>query len=140
MMAVAPDARPPLDKGRAPKNNGGVTSLNQKVIEDLRALESSGCPGFLAELIDLFLKEASRHLADLRNSFAAREARPFERAAHTLKGSSGNLGAQAMARLCGELQDIGRAADWARAAEFLPQLEAEFLAVEKELLSERGRS
>jgi HPt (histidine-containing phosphotransfer) domain-containing protein len=140
MRFVGAEAGTPLDKGPVRENNGGVTSLNQKVIDDLRALESPGSPGFLSELIDLFLKEAVRHLEGLRTSFAAKDARPFERSAHTLKGSSGNLGAQAMARMCGELQEIGRTADWARAAELLPRLEAEFRDVKRELLTERSRS
>jgi HPt (histidine-containing phosphotransfer) domain-containing protein len=117
-----------------------VTSLNQKVIAELRALERDGCPGFLAELIDLFLREGTLHMARLRDSLTARDAQLFARSAHTLKGSSGNLGAQALSRICGELQEIGHAADWARAAEVFPRLEAEFLVVETDLLTERGRT
>ena len=117
-----------------------MSSLNLKVIGELREIERSGSPGFLGELIDLFLKEAIAHVATLRNSLAAKDARVFERTAHTLKGSSGNLGAAAMSRMCAELQDIGHAADWTRAAEILPRLETEFEAVKTELLAEKGRS
>ena len=117
-----------------------MTSLNQKVIEELRELEREGSPGFFAELIDLFLREGALHMARLRESLSARDARPFERSAHTLKGSCGNLGAQALSRICGELQEIGQTADWARAAEVFPRLEAEYRAVETELLTERDRS
>jgi len=99
----------------------------------------TGSPGFLTELIDLFLKEAAVLMEKLRDSDAAQDAQGFERAAHTLKGSSGNLGAQAMARLCADLQMIGRAADWKRAAEILPSLEAEFTQVRAELEAEKNR-
>ena len=125
---------------RSSAKNGGVSSLNQKLIGELREIERAGSPGFVGELIDLFLKEAVAHLAGLRNSLAAQDARAFEHAAHTLKGSSGNLGATALSRLCGELQDVGHEADWTRAAEVLPRVEAEFHTVKADLLAEKSRS
>jgi HPt (histidine-containing phosphotransfer) domain-containing protein len=117
-----------------------VTAINPKVIDDLRALQSSASPGFLAELIDLFLKEAAVHVAKLRESLQSRDARTFERSAHTLKGSCGNLGAQAMSRICADLQTVGHAADWTQAAALLPNLEEEFRIVRIELESEKGRA
>lgn len=116
-----------------------MPSINLKVIADLRSLQSPSSPGFLAELIDLFLKEADAHMEKLRASAAARDAQVFERSAHTLKGSSGNLGAQAMSRMCAELQVAGRAADWSRAGAVLPGLEEEFRAVRIELEAEKSR-
>jgi HPt (histidine-containing phosphotransfer) domain-containing protein len=112
-----------------------VAAINPKVIADLRAL---GSDTFLAELIDLFLKEAAVHLARLRESFGSKDARIFERAAHTLKGSCGNLGAQAMSRICADLQTVGHEANWTRAAEILPTLEEEFKAVTRELEAEKS--
>ncbi|MBI3856754.1 MAG: Hpt domain-containing protein [Planctomycetes bacterium] len=116
-----------------------MASINPRVIADLRSLQSGGSPGFLAELIDLFLKEAEAHVTKLRESLAARDAKVFERSAHTLKGSCGNLGAQAMSRICADLQNVGHDADWTRAAELLPGLEAEFRTVTAELRVERER-
>ncbi|HLY11270.1 MAG TPA: Hpt domain-containing protein [Planctomycetota bacterium] len=116
-----------------------MPSINPRVLDDLRALQTPGAPSFLGELIDLFLQEADGHLQKLRDSFAAKDAALFERSAHTLKGSSGNLGAQAMSRICADLQHIGHAADWTRAAGVLPALQTEYLAVKGELLAERKK-
>jgi HPt (histidine-containing phosphotransfer) domain-containing protein len=116
-----------------------VGAINPKVIADLRALQSAGSPGFLAELIDLFLKEAAGHVAKLRETLHSKDARAFERAAHTLKGSCGNLGAQAMSRMCADLQTVGHDADWVRGAELLPAVEEEFKAVIRELEEEKTR-
>ena len=115
-----------------------MPSINLKVIEDLRALQS-GSPGFLVELIDLFLKEAAVLLAKLQTALGTRDAGAFERAAHTLKGSCGNLGAQAMSRLCAELQTAGQAADWKRASELVSKVLAEFRLVQSELEAEKAR-
>ena len=116
-----------------------MPSVNPKVINDLRSLQTAGSPGFLAELIDLFLKEAEVLMTALRGSLGAKDARAFERAAHTLKGSCGNLGAQAMSRLCADLQTVGHQADWDRAGKLLPDLESEFRSVKTELEAERAR-
>ena len=97
-----------------------MSAINPRVLDDLRSLQTPGAPSFLGELIDLFLKEADGHLQKLRTAFEAKDAALFERSAHTLKGSCGNLGAQAMSRICADLQTIGHAADWTRAAEILP--------------------
>jgi two-component system, sensor histidine kinase and response regulator len=124
---------------RTSAKNEGVSSLNMKFIGELREIERAGSPGFLGELIDLFLKEAGAHLAGLRNSLALKDAVAFERTAHTLKGSSGNLGATGMSGMCAELQTMGHETDWTRAAEILPRLEAEFQTVKADLLAEKQR-
>jgi HPt (histidine-containing phosphotransfer) domain-containing protein len=116
-----------------------VPAINARVIQDLRDLQAGGAPGFLIEIIDLFLKEAEIHLSKLRESLAAKDARVFERAAHTLKGSSGNLGALTMSKICSDLQTVGREANWPRAVEVLPALEAEYVTVKAELSAERAK-
>ena len=114
-----------------------MSAINPRVLDDLRSLQTPGAPSFLGELIDIFLKEADNHLQKLRDSFAGKDAALFERSAHTLKGSCGNLGAQAMSRLCADLQNIGHDADWGRAAQVLPTLEAEYVEVKSELAAVR---
>lgn len=116
-----------------------MTSINPRVLDDLRALQTPGAPSFLGELIDIFLHEAEGHMTRLREAFAAKDAPAFTRSAHTLKGSCGNLGAQAMSRICADLQNIGHAADWTKAAAVLPGLETEYAAVKTELLAERKK-
>ena len=116
-----------------------MSAINPRVLDDLRSLQTPGAPSFLGELIDLFLKEADGHLQKLRTAFEAKDAALFERSAHTLKGSCGNLGAQAMSRICADLQTIGHATDWTRAAEILPALETEYASVKGELEAERRK-
>jgi HPt (histidine-containing phosphotransfer) domain-containing protein len=121
-----------------PYYNEWVAAINPRAIQDLRDLQA-GAPGFLVEIIDLFLKEADIHLSKLRESMGSKDAKSFERAAHTLKGSSGNLGAMTMSKLCSELQYVGKDANWPRAAELVPAVEAEYVQVKAELLAERAK-
>ena len=115
--------------------NVPMPAINLKVIGELRALQGVS----VVEIIDLFLQEASAHLASLQSSLGGRDGRALGRAAQTLKGSCGNLGAQAMSRICVDLQAAGQAGKWARAAVLLKGLEEEFRAVRGELESEKGR-
>lgn len=124
---------------RTPYYNEFVPAINPRVIQDLRDLQTGGTPGFVVEIIDLFLREAEGHLLKLRESLSSKDAKAFERAAHTLKGSSGNLGALTMSRICAELQYVGRDANWPRAAELVPQVEAEYAHVKAELAAERAK-
>ena len=115
-----------------------MSAINAKVIEELRALQTDGS-NFLAELIDLFLNEAAAHVVRLREGVTTRQAPLLERASHTLKGSCGNLGAQAMSRIAAELQDASKKEDWARIEPLVGRIELEFTFVKAELLVERDR-
>ncbi len=69
-------------------------------------------------------------------------ARSVERIAHSLKGSSGSMGAQRMSAICAELQDAGASRDLPSVPGLLERLEEEFgrvrAALEAELARGRG--
>ena len=113
--------------------------IDPQVMSELRALQTAGAPGFLAELIDIFIKEQAQHLARLRKAFQDRDTAMLERVAHTMKGSCGNLGAKELSKVCSELQGVARAADWDRAGAMVSQIEQDSRAVETELRAERSR-
>jgi HPt (histidine-containing phosphotransfer) domain-containing protein len=48
---------------------------------------------FVGELVDTFLEEAPRMLAELREAYAAHDAERFRRTAHSLKSNSNTFGA-----------------------------------------------
>ena len=114
-----------------------MTSIDPKVLADLRALGAA--PDFLAELVDLYLREADLHVGRIRAAFDVRDAQGLEHAAHTLKGASGNLGARTLSSLCAELQAVARAVDWARAADLVRRIEAEHATSSADLRAEKAR-
>jgi HPt (histidine-containing phosphotransfer) domain-containing protein len=63
---------------------------------------------FLKELIDAYLDSTPGLFADMRRAAAAGDAAGLQRAAHTLKTGSANMGALQLAALCKELEDVGR--------------------------------
>ena len=59
---------------------------------------------FVTELVDTFLEEAPRMLADLRAAFAKRDAESFRRAAHSLKSNSNTFGAMQLGNVAKTLE------------------------------------
>jgi HPt (histidine-containing phosphotransfer) domain-containing protein len=114
-----------------------VPSINRKVIEELRALEAAGSPGLLRELIETFFKEADAQVAQLNAALADRNGAVVQKTSQALKGSSANLGAQALSRMCAELHERIRSSDWTQAADLLSRLESEWRDVRSELQAEK---
>jgi HPt (histidine-containing phosphotransfer) domain-containing protein len=124
----APD---PPATGAAPDGNGSV--LDPEVLANLRDL---GDPELLAELAEMFFDDATSRLAEMREAVEAGDAAGVKRVAHTLKGSSGNMGAARMSAICAELQDVGDSGDLAPARGLLEDLEDEFGRVRPALEAE----
>lgn len=83
--------------------------LDLEVVESLKALDEAGGPSLFLELIDLFVEDAAAQLRTLQTALANGDVRLLERAAHTLKSSSANIGASRMSGICMELEKLGRA-------------------------------
>ena len=116
--------------------------LDESVVATLRELQEGGEPDVLEELIELFLEDAPPQIAALWEAVDAGNAQVVERIAHTLKGSSGNMGATRMAAICSDLEDVGASSALYKAPELLKQLEEEFGRVREALAAEvlgRGR-
>ena len=59
---------------------------------------------FVAELVDTFLAEAPKLLAELRHAYAKRNADVFRRSAHSLKSNSNTFGARTLGAMAKELE------------------------------------
>jgi HPt (histidine-containing phosphotransfer) domain-containing protein len=79
----------------------------------------------LRQLASLLLDHSPQMLAAIREAIARGDSQAVERAAHTLKGSAGNLAAAAVCRAAERLEQMGRIGDLARAHIVCDRLEAE---------------
>ena len=111
----------------------GATVLDPVVIDSLRQLTPPGEPDVLSEVLRLFLDEGPRRIDRLRAAWAAGDLTGVQRAAHSLKGSAGNIGAHAMHEVCKQLDERGRAGDLAGAGHLVAALAVEFGKVEEEI-------
>lgn len=95
----------------------------------------TGETNIVVELIDLFIKDANNRLDALRKSVSESEAAPIKTECHSLKGSSGNVGASRLAAILEEMESsVG---DTERMKILLEKLEIEFGELVGELDSMR---
>jgi HPt (histidine-containing phosphotransfer) domain-containing protein len=102
-----------------------VSPLDPQAIEDLRAL-NPGDVSFLRELIQIYLDDSPKQIADIEQSLAQGDAPRLTRAAHSLKGSSANFGAGQLRALCEQIEQLGRSAALGGIPARLPELKAEY--------------
>jgi two-component system, sensor histidine kinase and response regulator len=79
----------------------------------------------LCDLCRIFLEESPRLLEKLRQAIAEQDAEAVMRAAHSLKGEAGYLGAHATTQAARQLEEIGRLKDLSQAPALLAVLERE---------------
>ncbi len=111
--------------------------LNSEQIASLLQLGREIGVDVLSEAAALFNHEAPRLLGELRQALAAADFPAVKQLAHTLKGSSGQLGAQQFSHLCFELEQQAAARSAAdrcsllvdQLADLLPKIAAELAAL-----------
>ena len=97
-----------------------------------------GEPDLVTELIDLYLGEVPQLIASIRRGLQNNDWRSARRAAHTLRGSSSNLGVLQMSHLADKLERLDeREIEAARV--LCENLDREFARVNELLLAERQR-
>ncbi|MFI5337972.1 MAG: Hpt domain-containing protein, partial [Opitutales bacterium] len=77
--------------------------------------------------------DTPRRIAELHTALAAKDAPLLTRAAHSIKGASGNFGALPLAAVAQAIEQHGKASAFAEAGAKLPALEAEFARVQAAL-------
>ena len=107
--------------------------LDPAVTSALRTLTPPGEPDVLAEVLNLFLAEVPPRMTRLRNAWAAGNIKEVQRAAHSLKGSAGNIGAQGMFDVCRQLDGLGRSGNLEAASTLVAALDVEFDKVQAEI-------
>ncbi len=125
-------ATPSLDD-RAPE------PLDQSQIELLRSLDD-GEGAVLGEIIEQYLAQTAEGRGELARVVDKGDTRALERAAHTLRGASANVGASALAAVCAEIETRGRLAQLDGTAGLVERFDAEFARVRDALSQVATRS
>ena len=111
----------------------GSPAVDPEIIEQLRFLEDEDQPNVVTELLTLFIEHAPPKLQALRDAAAAGDLAALKRAAHSLKGSSANVGARGMQQICEQLEHEVTADALTDARSLVTQLNEEFTVVEQAL-------
>jgi signal transduction histidine kinase/DNA-binding response OmpR family regulator len=92
----------------------------------------------LVELIDSFLEEAPPLLSKMRAALDHSDSAALRLTAHTLKSSGNDFGATDFARLCAQLEDLGREGRIDGSAELVEQITTEYKRVRIALFMAKG--
>ena len=137
--ATAAEADPP--RRAEPDEGADDAVVDRAKLEELEKLQGND-DSFLAEMIGLFVTDGERRVTALRQALAVRNGPDLRREAHTLKGSSRELGAVRLLAICQQVEERGKAASFDGVEEMLARVEEEFGRARDELLAylEREKS
>ena len=107
--------------------------IDMEAIANLRALNPGDKDEFLREIVGIFFEDMPRRVTELDTSLAAGDKAKFSRAAHSIKGSSGNLGAVALRDVAGQLEHRSQKEGLGDVAGLLANLKVEFERARVEL-------
>jgi PAS domain S-box-containing protein len=132
--------RAALDRQRpAPARQANGAGLAAPGLLDGMALAGGGISEALGEIVDSYIADGTRSVADMRAAAAQHNLRDLARLAHKLKSSSVMLGASRLAALCEELEQYARDEAAFSFGDLVDRIAAEFGQVIT-ALRERARS
>jgi HPt (histidine-containing phosphotransfer) domain-containing protein len=107
--------------------------LDPQAIENLRALNPGDNDEFLREIAGIFLEDTPRRVGELEQSAIVGDTSKFTRAAHSIKGSSANIGATALRAVAEKLEQQSRTQSLADLAPLVAELKQELSRTEAAL-------
>ena len=87
----------------------------------------------LERVLQAYLADTPTHLRTIKSAIDSGSTVQIRKAAHSLKSSSANVGADALAQRCREMEQLGRNDTTAGAAALLDDMERSFQAVRQAL-------
>ena len=111
-------------------------AIDRQVLVAIQALQRPGKPNVLNKAITIYLDTAPELLRALRKGVDANDASLVQKAAHSLKSSSANLGAFQLAQLCKELENRARLQTLDQADPIMVKLENSYANVQGLLQTE----
>lgn len=106
--------------------------IDHRVLRDLREVMEGG----YLQLLETFLEDSERRLNQLHK---AKDAAELGLAAHSFKGSSSNMGAVELARLCQQLEERVRQVPLYGIEDLINRIDQEYQAVQLFYRSESQR-
>jgi HPt (histidine-containing phosphotransfer) domain-containing protein len=112
-----------------------ICVIDPQSIENLRALNPGDDDEFLREIAGIFFEDTPLRIAELDQCLASGDLPKFTRAAHSIKGSSSNLGAMALRLAAEKLEHQARVQGLVAVDALLAAVKMEFGRAQAELTS-----
>jgi two-component system, CAI-1 autoinducer sensor kinase/phosphatase CqsS len=88
---------------------GSKKILDRLIINDLKEI---GGNELIINLFETFIADSDKLTAELDDAFAKKDIKQFDHLIHTLKGTSGSVGANKMHLLCGYIHELSHNGQW----------------------------
>jgi CheY-like chemotaxis protein len=134
------NSKSPMARTATPGPSAAAPLLDGATLDALRALPRSGPKDMLAHIGELYLLDSRQLIATIEQSLESGDGPELARAAHAWRSYNGNVGANALAQLCRELEEAARAANFAGARATYTQIKALHHRVRDELQQEMRKS
>lgn len=85
-------------------------------------------------LLKTFVTDSTARIAAAQQAVAAADSEALRRAAHSFKGSSGNMGAPRLSDLCRRIEELAHNGKVDSCVPLIAELSEEFAVVQRELL------
>jgi HPt (histidine-containing phosphotransfer) domain-containing protein len=110
-----------------------IPIIDASAIDSLRELNPGDGGEFLREIVAIYVEDTPNRIADLKKSLAAGDLASFTRAAHTIKGSSSNVGAAVLRGVAERLEMLSKREGLGNLAPLIASCETEFARASEEL-------
>ncbi|HVN47896.1 MAG TPA: Hpt domain-containing protein [Bacteroidota bacterium] len=97
----------------------------EALVERLTMLKEETDVEFVYELVEIYMAESPKMISSIRDAILKKDFEALRTTAHTLKGSSYNLGAKRLGDLCFALETAGRAKEQFPPLESIDELQKE---------------
>jgi histidine phosphotransfer protein HptB len=104
--------------------------LDPQAIQALRELNPDDNGEFLREIAGIFLDDTPQRIAELDSSLATGDQSKFIRAAHSIKGSAGNMGASDLKHRAELLEHHAKDKGMLNSEELISNLKTEYQRTE----------
>ena len=114
------------------------SAIDSSVFDDFREPgEERGANEFVISLIDEYLSDSAARMRAMKEAVARLDGPGVRLGAHSLRGSSGTIGARKMAAICADLEALAHDSVFDPMPALFTTLEAEFVRVGHALRAEQ---
>ena len=113
----------------AVEKNKSIIQLDIAALDKIRKLQRDGQANVVIKVIKLFLENSQKTILALESAISKGDSATLQRTAYSLASSCSTVGATDLARLCSELESLGKADNAEQAQSRLSVLEYEYDAV-----------
>ncbi|SEH08402.1 response regulator [Candidatus Venteria ishoeyi] len=131
-QSTAPEVQAKPEKAQ---DESVIIQLEQTIQDNIRMQLGVDEADIIQDLIKTYLETGTQLLQEIRLGVETKQSESLRRAAHTLKSSSANLGAENLAVYCQQMEKAGQQAELETMQQLLPVLEKHYQQTAQALLN-----